>query len=352
MSEKETDNQISAEQKVSLRRRFLSLPTLISFSVAAVFLYFVLGRLNLDLAELGKKLRDSDPVFVLLALVVYYVTFPLRGLRWYLLLRYGSRSEGQIQLPSYWRLGSLVLLGWFGNCISWVRLGDPYRAYLVTEYSRVGFSRAMGTIVAERAFDVPIIFVLLIASIAAIWGTHPDSSVMGFVWGGVALVLILAAGLLTMRLLRGSLRRRLPARLRDFYVRFEEGVLGGVRSMPLVIPITVAIWLIEATSLYLVTRALGIDVPFAFAIFSYLGSSLIFSIPLTPGGLGFVDMGMLGLLSLKMSREAALSTTLLVRTITYVSILVVGGMMFGAHHLRHRPGRQGHTASRMSAGPS
>ena len=337
MAEQEQNNRVPAAVKVSLQRRFLSLPTLISFGVAILFLYFVLGRLNLDLAALGRLLRQSDPVFVLLALVVYYATFPLRGLRWYLLLRYSTRSERDISIPSYWRLGGLVLLGWFGNCISWVRLGDPYRAYLITEYSRVGFSRSMGTIVAERAFDVPVIFMLLLASVVAVWGIHPGSSVVSFIWVGFALITILVLGLLAMRVFRGVFRRRLPGRLRDFYIRFEEGLLGGVRALPLGIPITVVTWLIEATSLYLITLAVGVDVTFAFALFAYLGSSLLLSIPLTPGGLGIVEVGMIGLLSLKMSQEAALSTTLLVRLITYGTILVFGGILFAAHQLRHRP---------------
>ncbi len=362
----EQNSHVSAEARVALRRRFLSLPTLISFTAAILVLYFVLGGLGLDLnvfgrhivlrgleldlSSLGRLLRQSDPLLILLALVVYYATFPLRGLRWYFLLRYGSRSEGNISIPSYWRLGSLVLLGWFGNCISWVRLGDPYRAYLITEYSAVGFPRSMGTIVAERAFDVPIIFMLLLASVVAVWGTHPGSSVVSFIWVGFALISLLVLGLLAMRVFRGVFHQRLPGRLKQFYLRFEEGLLGGVRAMPMVIPITVVIWLIEATSLYLVTLAIGVHVTFAFAIFAYLGSSLLLSIPLTPGGLGIVEVGMTGLLSLKMSQEAALSTTLLVRAITFGTILVFGGILFATHQVRHRPAAHKETVPSVSAG--
>lgn len=336
MTEHDNSGQVPALAKLSLRRRFLSLPTLISLVVAFLVLYFLLRRLDVDMPALGRLLRESDPFFVLLAFVVYYSTFPLRGLRWYLLLRRSNKAEPGMKLPSYWQLGGMVLLGWFGNCISWVRLGDAYRGYLVAEHSKVGFSRSMGTIVAERAFDVPVIFMLLLASIAGIWGTHPGSSVMAFIWVGLALITLLVAGLVVMRLLHGSLSRRLPSRLQGVYLRFQEGLVGCVKAVPVVAPLTVVIWLIEATSLYLITLALGIQVTFVFAIFAYLGSSLLYSIPLTPGGLGIVEVGMTGLLSLRMSQEAALSTTLLVRAVTYVSILVVGGIVFTVYQIRRR----------------
>jgi len=337
MEHQEKNAEIPPGARVQLRRRILSVPTLVSFLVATVFLIFLLTRLDIDFRELGSLLRQSNPSFYLLAVVVYYSTFPLRGLRWWLLLKNACRSEPGLVIPPFWRLGGLVLLGWFGNCISWVRLGDAYRAYLITEHSRVGFSRSMGTIVAERAFDVPIIFLLLVASAVSLWGFHPGSSVLTFAAIGLALVVALLVGLTLMRLLSGRLRRRLPGRLRSYYIHFEEGVLGGVYSLPVVAPTTFFIWLIEASSLFLVTRALGLEVAFPFAIFAYLGSSLLLTIPLTPGGLGIVEVGMAGLLTLRLAREAALSTTLLARSIYYGSVVVLGAILFAARQLLRRP---------------
>ena len=57
--------------------------------------------------------------------------------------------------------GSLILLGWFTNSVTWFRLGDGYRAYAYAEDTKGSFSSTMGTILAERVLDMALVFILL-----------------------------------------------------------------------------------------------------------------------------------------------------------------------------------------------
>ena len=66
-------------------------------------------------------------------------------------------------------------------------------------------------------------------------------------------------------------------------------------------------------------------------------------IPVTPGGLGFVEAGLTGLLVLVLPREDAATITLLDRSITYASVLAVGGLVFAV--------RQWFEAHRRARGP-
>ena len=55
--------------------------------------------------------------------------------------------------PSLWKFSQLILIGWFVNSIAWLRLGDAYRAYALSEDSDKKFSWSLGTVFAERMVD-------------------------------------------------------------------------------------------------------------------------------------------------------------------------------------------------------
>ena len=81
-------------------------------------------------------------------------------------------------------------------------------------------------------------------------------------------------------------------------------------------------------TLYFIIHALGLHVGLALVLFAALANSLLTKIPVTPGGLGFVELGLTGLLALSLPRDSAASVTILDRTISYFSLVVLGGLVF------------------------
>jgi uncharacterized protein (TIRG00374 family) len=127
----------------------------------------------------------------------------------------------------------------------------------------------------------------------------------------------------------------LPSRVVEFYDRFEEGVFGsvGVRGMPMLGLLTGLIWLTEALRLYLVVRALsftGLDLGFSGALFVALIGSLLTALPLTPGGIGVVETGMIGILTGAFGATATQAAAIVVvdRAISVFSIVVLGGIAY------------------------
>jgi uncharacterized protein (TIRG00374 family) len=154
---------------------------------------------------------------------------------------------------------------------------------------------------------------------------------------GVIVIVILIVALVAMR----SFGRKvmgilpLPRRVLEFYERFEEGVFGsvGVRGMPLLGLMTGVIWMTEALRLYLVVRALnftGVDLGFSGALFVALIGSLLTAIPFTPGGIGLVEGGMIGVLTgaFGVSGTHAAAIVLVDRAISVFSIVVLGGIAY------------------------
>lgn len=311
--------------EISLRRRFFNLNTLVSFVLAFAIIIFGLTRLDVDVPDLVSQIRQSNLLLYGLAYLVYYATFPLRGLRWGLLLNNaGFTTDNGVKLPSVWGLAELIFLSWFANCVVPAKLGDAYRVYLLRKNSGASFPRTAGTVLAERIMDMVVLFLLLVVAAAGVMSQGSGGPALAILGGGLGLVVVIIIGLVVMRHFGHRVEPRLPGRLRPIYSRFVEGTLSSFRQLPLLAGLTVLVWLFEVGRLFLVADALGVFLALPTIVFVALASSLLTVLPFTPGGLGLVETGIVGLLMLTVSREQAISVALLDRSISYWSILAFG----------------------------
>jgi hypothetical protein len=131
---------------------------------------------------------------------------------------------------------------------------------------------------------------------------------------------------------------RLPLPKRDklleFYERFEEGVFSiDPRRIPWLAVVTAAIWATEAMRLLLVIEALNfrdVHLGISGAFFVALSASLLTAIPLTPAGLGIVELGVVGILTVIYGVDPTNATaiTLVDRAISVFSIWLTGGIIY------------------------
>lgn len=326
----------------TLGKRLLSLPTLASFAIAGVFLFFLFSRFDVDLGDTWAQVRGSNWWVYLLALAVYYASFPIRGWRWRIIAaNAGVASPPERLLPSAWRCARFILLGWFINTISWFRLGDAYRAYAFSEATGASFSRVFGTVVAERVMDAVMVTVLLLLA-AGLLAVTVDMLPSPLILGAALSVVVGGAGvLILMKYLGRPLARWLPQRLAEAYGRLYEGIMGSFRQLPAIALLSLGAWLLEAGRLLLVLQALGLSPHLSLVLFVALASALLTTVPITPGGLGVVELGATGLLMLELPRNAAVSVVLLDRSISYLSIVVVGGAFFLVQQFWPHPGSRG-----------
>ncbi|MDP2660774.1 MAG: lysylphosphatidylglycerol synthase transmembrane domain-containing protein [Dehalococcoidia bacterium] len=310
----------------SLRKQFFQLRTLLAFMASFAIIYFLFSRMNIDLAETWRMITHADPLRLVVGLVVYYGSFPIRGLRWRLLLRNAGFEEcGDKELPSSWTLARFMAMGWFANCILPAKLGDAYRAYLAKREMCVSFSKVVGTVLAERVIDVMVIFVMLVVSAAAVVRYTQIGVIENIMEIGLAFVVIMAIGLAVMARFGGMfVQRLLPKRFHDIYQLFHEGTFHSFRSLPGIVALSIGIWLVEAFRIYMVAWSLGLSLDPALVVFVALTDALLVGIPLTPGGLGLVEAGLTGILMLAVSAEQAASVAILDRVISYWTVLVLG----------------------------
>jgi glycosyltransferase 2 family protein len=335
---------ITADQ-LSLGRRLRQPKTIISLVLPIVLLtLFVRSLPGFKLDELPGNILRADPWLLLAAFVIFYLGFPLRGLRWALLIRGTGYPLGVKDATE------IIFISWLVNCLVPAKLGDLYRAYLLKINTIVSLSRTFGTVFIERVLDLFAIVVLGLGS--GYWsfrGRLPDEVQVVFAIG-VGVVILLAAGLLTMRNLgrRIIIRLPLPARVLEFYDRFEEGVFSavGLRALPRLIVITGLIWATEAMRLFFVVEALGfqdVHLGISGAFFVALTGSLLTAVPLTPAGIGVVEAGVVGVLTIVygVGQAEALAITLVDRAISVLSIIVFGSIAYSISSKRRGAGIEG-----------
>ena len=320
-----------AEDKKWLSHRLLNPRTIISFALALGIIIFLFTRFDIDPAQTWQTMLTANPLFLLAGFGIYYSAFWIRAARWRILLQNAGLSKQSVQIPSKNGLVEIIYLSWFVNCIVPAKLGDAYRSYLLKRNSGISFSSTIGTILAERVIDLLVLFGLLAASFTLVQSqlsASRDFPLELVMLLGAGMVGVLVIGLLGLRFFSRQLLRLVPARFKGKFGLFQQGILRSFkrRSLPLLLGYTILIWLFEAGRLFFVTRAFDAHaVTLSAIIFIALLSSLLTTLPLTPGGAGVVEGAVTLALGLFLNNPPlALSIALLDRLINYWS-LVVGG---------------------------
>jgi uncharacterized protein (TIRG00374 family) len=326
--------EVPPAEQMSLLRRLRQPRTILSIAVPLAIIVVAVAANWDDMKDVPAEIGRANPWLVLLAFAVYYVGFPLRGLRWTRLLR-GAGYKVRVKDGT-----EILFLSWLVNCVVPAKLGDLYRAYLLKLNSPVSATKTLGTVFMERILDLIAIAALGVA--AGYWrfrGSLNDlpTTVQAIFAFGVVVIVVLIVALVVMR----SFGRRvigwlrLPHRVVDFYDRFEEGVFSsvGLRGLPWLGLLTVTIWATEALRLYFVVKALGfgdVDLGFSGAMFVALIGSLLTAIPFTPAGLGLVEGGMIAVLTqiFKATKPHAAAVILIDRAISVFSIVLLGSIAY------------------------
>lgn len=124
-------------------------------------------------------------------------------------------------------------------------------------------------------------------------------------------------------------RRFLPQKFQKYFESFHQGLFRSPAKLPLIGIESLTIWLSEAARLYFVAWALGCRIDFLLAIFVSQAALIIMSLPLTPAGLGLVEVLMFAVLvPAGFSQEEAAAIVIADRLISYWSLIIFGAVHY------------------------
>jgi uncharacterized membrane protein YbhN (UPF0104 family) len=323
-------NEDVEQGAVPLSQRLRSPRTIVSIVVPIVVLMLLFAALpGFKLDQLVRYLSEANPWWLLAAVGIYYLGFPLRGYRWALLVR-GTGYPLKVRDST-----EIILISWLVNCLVPAKLGDVYRAYLLRINTGVSLSMTFGTVFSERMFDLIAIATLGLA--AGFWsfrdGMSPEVRlIFGF---GLVVLVVLVVGLFLVRNFGRRILVRLPVPRRavELYDLFEDGMFAiDRRTVVIVGTVTGLIWTTEALRLLFVIESMPFDVQVGIsgAFFIALIASLLTAVPFTPAGLGLADGAMVFLLTAvyDVPQTEAVAITLVDRAISVLSVIVVGSIAY------------------------
>jgi glycosyltransferase 2 family protein len=327
--------------QISLGERLRQPRTLVSLGVPLVLLVLIFRvALNVDFAQLAASVAGANKLLLLAAFIVFYAGFPIRGYRWSMLLRGAGIRVGTKDATE------VLFLSWTVNCLVPAKLGDLYRAFLLKINADVSGSRTLGTIFIERVLDLFAIAIMGLA--AGFWsfrtGFPPEIQFVALL--GIAVVVVLAGLLFAIRNFGRAILHRLPLpeSALAFYDRFEEGLFSiNRRSVGPLVLLTMLIWTTEGLRLWLVVQALGlpgVSLGISGAFFVAFIGSLLTAVPLSPAGLGIVELGVVGVLVAAYGLPVTEATTIALvdRLISVFSIIVIGTILYLVSPIRRGAG--------------
>jgi uncharacterized protein (TIRG00374 family) len=313
-----------------IQRRLLRPHTLISFGIAALIVALLVRRLDIDPWAVWQNLRNANPALFLAALAIYYLTFVARTFRWrYMLVQAGIPRQPGFRMPSFRRLFEILMLSWFANCVVPAKLGDGYRCYLLKQDSGASFSRTLGTILAERLTDLVVLFVTMSgAGLIAFQGNLP-SKVVQTMLAGIGLIAVGVTAVAIVGIGRNRVQRFIPERFHRQFEHFHTAIFACLRRPGIPTAISLGVWAMDGLRFYLVAAALGAGLSFPLAVFVALMSALLTTLPITPAGVGVVELAVVVVLKLvDIHADMASSIALMDRLIGYWSLIVVGLVLY------------------------
>jgi hypothetical protein len=303
---------------------------------AALAIALLLWALRgVHIGEVIRQIRGSDPWPLALGVVLATVTFPMRLVRWRLLLR--DESGAPLQ-P--WPLWHATAIGFMANNLLPFRAGELVRVFAATKLSGARFTATMSSIAVERVFDGLTVIALLAL------GLVTSDLRSGAVVGGVSLAraaqlaglisfgaLVMAAAIVAFPVAAERLvRHLLPAgRLTERLIAMIEGIrhgLASLRSPALlagVIVWSIALWVVNALALWVSFAAFDIPVGFGGALVLQGVLAIGISVQLTPGFVGQFEAAVVaGLALYGISNDVASSYAIAYHGATFVPITLAG----------------------------
>jgi uncharacterized membrane protein YbhN (UPF0104 family) len=271
----------------------------LGIGVSLLLLWWVLH--DVDPGEVWAELRGARWGWLLLMVATATLTFPLRTVRWRVLLRLEGAS-----LP-WTPLWHATAIGFMANNLLPARAGEVARAYAVRQLSGVPFGTAVASIAVERVFDGLTIVALLLLGVAAggfagtgTIGGVPVSRValsMGLLFAAAlaAALLVVAWPAWWLALAQRMALRWLPERWAGRAVGFFRGLIDGLSALrapgrvAAVVAWSVVLWLVNAASFGLAFLAFRVAVPPGAALVLQGLVAFGVALPSSPGFFGIFE---------------------------------------------------------------
>jgi uncharacterized protein (TIRG00374 family) len=307
----------------------MSRRALLIVAVAAVTVAFTaLAIRGAHLEDVVDAIRDSNPLWLIPALLVLGLGVWLRAVRWQVLFPPESR-------PALWPVTASTLIGYFFTQILPLRAGEVARVIALNQRSGVSRAEIAGTVVIERVYDLIALLGLLFVLVPWLPDVTWLRAAAGFAAAVLLVVLLVVAALVRWgdSAVHRALRPfgRLPfvpsAQLEEIGTNLARG-LGGLRNLRLAawaFVLTVVSWVVLGLSAWFVFVAFDLGLSPAAGIFTLIALGLSAVLPAGPSGIGVFEAAVVvALRAYGVDDSTALSAALVLHALNFIPFVIAG----------------------------
>jgi glycosyltransferase 2 family protein len=317
-----------------------ALAAIVSIVSIALVVHWAAGQEPPHLPQSG-----AGYLWLALAVAVTACAVAARAWRWHRIMRLAGVAHRRRDAAG------LTVVGYMGNNVLPARGGELLKVGLLGARSPARHREVLGTVVVERVLDagvlVALFAILTWAGVAGVAGMDGPAAI-----AATAAAVVAAAGAVYLALRRRGLFGRFAAAIRP--VAGASRLLITRRGVTLT-AITLAIWALDAVTVLLAARSVGVELSPLPALAVLVLGSLAAAIPAAPGYVGTFDAAfLLGAHAAGVKGGDAVSVLLMTRfvlfgpvTVAGVAALVLGyrGLVAGASSRTTTPRRWARAAT-------
>lgn len=303
-----------------------------------VFILFYTGiDKNLD------YLQNMNLGWICLAGIIFLTSYFIRGIRWKtILIPYQSDTFN----PSLFTLNNYEIFGGFMNLVLPLKLGDVTKAIMVGRRNSQKITSILASVVLERIFDLILLgfFILIPVYYFGIEIFFKEDVALTTLFGfALIFVVIIAVIILIFKkdwvltiinklLVIIPFVRQRPDYQIEITNVFEQLnlLLKASLEKPLrigfILVSSAVIWFLESVAAFYVAKSFGLDIELIVIISGVIIGNFLKSVPATPAGIGFYELGFYIVLSVVGVAEAAV-IAIIDHLIKNIILLIVGGII-------------------------
>lgn len=298
---------------------------MVSISIFSSLFFLWLAFRKIEWSDFSQVAKNANIWLILLAIIIFVVSYFLRTLRWEVLI--GSKKRVKL-LPAF---DSLVS-GYAINNVLPLRAGEVFRLFVTKFKTGIPKSIVLGTLIIERVWDALALLFLAVISLLLIQPKNVPTNVINLsaiIFGIITLFIIVLIvfdqPILTL-LKTVRMSEKVIEKIAQLVGSFKN--LQNLLVLILSILFSIMIWTTEATTYFIVAKSLAIDISFLqmLLVMAILNFGIL--IPSSPGYVGtFEYFTILGLSIFGINRTDAASFAIILHIAQFIPITLYGGLV-------------------------
>ena len=317
-------------------------------------LFMLLLVWTVDSKQIIVELREANYLFLIPAILLYFVSIYFRSIRWKHLL-------SPVATIGIAKLYPVIIIGYMANNLLPVRLGELVRAYYLSRREDISGSASLASIAVERVFDGITLLIFCFTAVPILYFLGAFSTTSELHRASAILFAFLTLGLFGLALvlfnfmasnkfnnISSYFLRFIPIRFKPhastLIQQFSQGLatLRSIRSQMRIVLLSLPVWLTECGVYASVAYGFGIpeyfesQLVFLTAILLVTATSnLVTAIPSSMGGIGpFEVVAQQTLVALGLSASLGATYSGFVHIIAlWLPVNIVGIILVWSHNL-------------------